>query len=295
MATVVCLIANPATMPLTRDLVERARRALPETDAEWLGTDEACEIGPIELDPVLARRRVRDALDAAPVDVCALSHEGRRKSLLVADMDSTVIQVECIDELAEVLGLRDQIAALTARTMNGELDFAQSVTERVALLAGLEESVVTRVAETRTPLTPGARTLVTTMRARGAKTVLVSGGFTLFTGQVRARAGFDADESNRLEIANGRLTGRILPPLLDRDAKLQTLRRHAEELDLLDEDVLAIGDGANDLAMLEAAGMGIAFRAHQVVRAAMPLRLDVADLTGALYLQGYRRDEFVEG
>ncbi len=293
MSTVVCLIANPATMPLTADLVDRARRALPETEVEWLAPREALELGPVELEPLAAQRRVRDALDAAPIDVCGLTFAGRRKALLLADMDSTVIQVECLDELAAVLGLRDSIAAVTRRTMNGELDFAQSLEERVALLRGIAETEVTAIADDRTPLTPGARTLVQTMRANGARTVLVSGGFTVFTQRVRARAGFDSDEANTLEMADGRLTGRVLPPILDRDAKARILARHLGECDLLPEDALAIGDGANDIPMLQEAGLGVAFRAHQTVRAAVHTRLDVADLAGALYLQGYRRDEFV--
>ncbi len=280
-------------MPLTNDLVERARRALPETEVEWLAEGEALELGPIEVEPSLAQRRVRDALDAAPIDVCALPFAGRRKSLLLADMDSTIIQVECIDELAHALGLRERIAAITRRAMNGEFDFAAALEERVALLAGLEEATLQQIADTRTPLTPGARTLVQTMRAHGATTALVSGGFTVFTRRVRARAGFDFDDANTLEIADGRLTGRVVPPILDKDAKLATLDRHVVTFDLEREDVIALGDGANDIPMLSHAGIGVAFRAHQTVRAAVPLRLDVADLTGALYLQGYRREEFV--
>jgi phosphoserine phosphatase len=210
----------------------------------------------------------------------------------MADMDSTIIQVECIDELADALGLRERIAAITRRAMNGEIDFAAALEERVALLAGLEETVLHRIAETRTPLTPGARTLVQTMRAHGATTALVSGGFTLFTRRVRERAGFDVDDANTLEVANGRLSGRVVPPILDKNAKVATLERHVDELEIEHEDVIALGDGANDIPMLQRAGMGVAFRAHQTVRAAIPLRLDVADLTGALYLQGYRREEF---
>lgn len=293
MSTVVCLIADPATMPLTADLVDRARRALPETEVEWLGADEAAEIGPLEADPLSAQRRVREALEGIPLDVCGLTFEGRRKALLVADMDSTIIQVECIDELAEVLGIKPRVAEITRRTMNGELDFEASLTERVALLAGLPEAELIRIAETRTPLTDGASTLVRTMRAHGAVTALVSGGFTLFTSRVRQRAGFDVDEANVLELAQGRLTGRVLPPILGRAAKVAMLRRLVGEHGLLGEDVLAVGDGANDVDMLRAAGLGVAFRAHQTVRAAVPVRLDVADLTGLLYLQGFRRDEFV--
>lgn len=290
----VCLIANPETMSLTGDLVDRARRVLPESEIDWLGQAEAVEIGPFEGDALAAQRAVREALGGAPVDVCGLTLEGRRKSVLLADMDSTIIQVECIDELAATLGIKPKIAEITRRTMNGELDFETSLAERVALLAGMPEREVIRVAENRTPLTRGARVLVRTMRAHGAVTALVSGGFTLFTSRVCERAGFHVHEANILEVVNGRLTGRIVPPILGGAAKAAALHRLVNEHDLLAEDVLAIGDGANDLAMLQAAGMGVAFHAHPTVRAAIPLRLDVANLTGALYLQGFRRDEFVE-
>jgi len=291
---VVCLISHPATMPLGDDLVERARRALPETDVEWLARDEAVELGPLELDPASAQRRVRDALDAAPIDVCALPFEGRRKMLLLADMDSTIIQVECIDELADALGIRSEVAAITARTMNGEIPFEQALIERVALLRGLDVEVLARIAETRTPLSPGAGTLVATMKAHGAVAGLVSGGFTLFTSRVAARCGFDSDRANTLEIEAGKLTGRVAPPIQDHTAKVAELERLVAAHDLLEEDVVAGGDGANDVAMIERAGIGVAYRAHQHVRARVPLRLDVADLTGVLFLQGYRRDEFVE-
>ncbi len=289
-----CLIAQPATMPLTADLVERARRALPETEVEWLAGDEAAELGPLEIEPELARRRIREALDAVPVDVCALPFEGRRKQLLLADMDSTIIQVECVDELAEALGIRERIAAITQRAMNGEIPFAEALAERVGLLEGLEQATLERIAETRTPLSPGARTLVATMKAHGAATGLVSGGFTLFTRRVRERCGFDSDRANTLEIEGGKLTGKVVPPIQDHTAKVDEFERLVAAHDLLDEDVVAIGDGANDVPMLARAGIGVAYRAHQQVRAQVPIRLDVADLTGVLYLQGYRRDEFVE-
>ncbi|MEO1090823.1 MAG: phosphoserine phosphatase SerB [Pseudomonadota bacterium] len=294
MATVVCLIADPARRPLDATLVERARRALPETEIEWLSAGEALELGPVELEPTVAQRLVRDALDAEPVDVCALPFEGRRKRLLLCDMDSTIIEVECIDELADALGLKAEIAEVTRRTMNGEIPFEQSLPSRVELLAGLPETTLSEIAEGRTPLTPGATTLVRTMRANGAASALVSGGFTYFTRRVRERVGFDIDRANVLELRDGKLTGKVVPPLLGQDAKVATLAELRTAHGLGDDDVLAVGDGANDIPMLQAAGLGVAFRAHQTVRAAVPHRLDVADLTGVLFLQGYRREQFVE-
>jgi phosphoserine phosphatase len=235
-------------------------------------------------------------LEAGPFDHAVLPASARRKRLLVSDMDSTIITIECIDELADFAGLRDEVAAVTRRAMNGELDFAAALRARVALLAGLRESAFAEVIRERLTLMPGAVTLVRTMRARaGALTALVSGGFTAFTGHVRELCGFDLDQANSLEVAGGRLTGRIVPPLRDAGTKLATLERLRVERGLEQAETLAVGDGPTTCPMIRAAGLGVAFRAHPRVRAQAPFRVDRGDLTALLYLQGYARAEFVEG
>ena len=228
------------------------------------------------------------------VDVVAQPIKTRRKALLVADMDSTMIVQECLDELAEVAGLRDHIAAITERAMLGEIEFESALRERVALLAGLRLEDIDRIVAERITLTAGARALVATMRAHGAYTAMVSGGFTAFTDPISARLGFDEARSNRLEIRQGALTGAILPPVLGREAKRDALLelRSARKLDAA--TTLAIGDGANDLDMLSQAGLGVAFHAKPKVASAAHARIDHADLTALLYAQGYRRAEFRE-
>jgi phosphoserine phosphatase len=215
-----------------------------------------------------------------------------RKRLLLADMDSTIVTTETLDELAAFAGLKDKVAAITARAMNGELDFKAALRERVGMLAGLPVSALEATwAETR--LMPGAEALVRTMRAHGAHCALVSGGFTFFTGRVAERVGFHAHFSNTLEIAEGRLTGKVAEPILDKDAKLATLKRLAAELGLPLSAALTVGDGANDLPMLQSAGLGVAFRAKPVVAAAARARVEHADLRALLYAQGYRATEIV--
>ncbi len=234
------------------------------------------------------------SLGGAAVDAIALPAEGRRKRLLLADMDSTIVTGETLDELAAFAGVHDRIAAITRRSMNGEIDFSTALRERVALLRGLKLDALERTwAGVR--LTSGARTLVATMAAAGARTVLVSGGFSFFTGRVAALAGFDAHHANRLLDDGEALTGEVGEPILDRDAKLRTLREFAERLSLPRAATLAIGDGANDLAMLREAGLGIAFHAKPVVRREVACRIDHADLRAVLFAQGFRAAEFAEG
>ena len=208
-------------------------------------------------------------------------------------MDSTIVTTETLDELAGEVGLKDRVAAITARSMNGEMDFRDALRERVTMLAGLGESAFALILE-RTALTPGARSLVRTMAANGAHTVLVSGGFRHFTTPIAARVGFHEDVANALDVRDGALSGRLVEPILDSDGKLTTLRRVAGERGLTPADALAVGDGANDLAMLRAAGLGIAFHARPIVRDAVAERIDHADLTALLFLQGYRRRDFVD-
>jgi len=221
--------------------------------------------------------------------------EGRRKRLLIADMDSTMIGQECIDELAAAVGKKDVIAAITERAMRGELEFEPALRERAAMLAGLGEEVIGEVLENQITLTPGARELVGTMRAHGAYCALVSGGFTAFTSQIAEWLGFHENRANTLGIADGRLTGKVDEPILGREAKRQRLEELLAEKALAAEAAIAVGDGANDLAMIERAGLGVAYHAKPAVAAAADARVDHGDLTALLYFQGYRAGEFAAG
>jgi len=228
-----------------------------------------------------------------PLDWCLQPLEGRRKRLLVADMDSTIINVECLDEIADFAGLKAEISAITERAMRGELAFEGALRERVAMLQGLPVTVLQRAYDERVRLNPGARTLVRTMAANGARCVLVSGGFTFFTGRVAQAAGFHAHHANRLEEADDALTGQVAEPILGRAAKLATLKEEAALKAIPLSASLAVGDGANDLAMIEAAGLGVAYRAKPIVAAEADARVDHADLTALLYFQGYQEGDFV--
>jgi phosphoserine phosphatase len=260
--------------------------------ADWLAEDTACDIPFEGGTPSAAAATVRAALAGAPVDLVAQRTEGRRKMLLVADMESTIIDNEMIDELAGMLGLHERIAGITARAMRGELDFADSLRERVGMLAGLDAAVLEPLYE-RIVVNPGAVELVATMHRHGAYCALVSGGFTVFSRYVRDRAGFDYDQANRLEISAGKLTGRVVEPVLDRRSKRDCLERLARELSLAPHRTIAVGDGANDLEMVRAAGLGVAYRAKPILAEAAAMRLDHGDLTALLYAQGYRRDDIV--
>jgi phosphoserine phosphatase len=240
-----------------------------------------------------ARILVADVLNGTPVDACVQPLEGRRKRLLVADMDSTIINVECLDELADFAGLKPHIAAITERAMRGELEFETALRERVALLRGLSVGALQRTYDERVRLNPGARTFVRTMAANGARCALVSGGFTFFTSRVAEAAGFHLNRANTLIEEGGELTGLVGEPILGREAKLKSLLDEAEALGLPLHETLAIGDGANDLAMIEVAGLGVAYRAKPIVAAQADAKVDHADLTALLYFQGYRADQFV--
>ena len=287
---VATLITDPAQPALDPGLVEDLRARWGGDAARWLAEGEAAEIAlpalPADAETVWAELQVRG------VDLALQLAEGRRKRLLLADMDSTMIGQECIDELAEVAGIGPQIAAVTARAMNGELAFEPALRERVALLRGLDAGVIDRVLADRITCTPGGHALVATMRANGATCVLVSGGFTAFTEAVARWLGFDSHRANSLEVQDGRLTGRVAEPILGRAAKRATLEEYCTALGITPADALTIGDGANDLDMLGAAGMGVALHAKPAVAAACRLRVNHGDLTAALYLQGYARAEF---
>ncbi|HMA50825.1 MAG TPA: phosphoserine phosphatase SerB [Magnetospirillaceae bacterium] len=290
MKSVLTLIAADR---LDDSTLSRIREILPGAAApDWLAPGKAADIAFSGLDQAEAEKRARAALNGAPVDLVAQPAEGRRKKLLVADMDSTMVIGETLDELAAFAGLKDQIAAITKRAMNGEIDFKAALRERVGLLAGLAD---TALAETykHLDLMPGANTLVGTMRANGAHTVLASGGFDYFTGRVRERCGFHDDRANQLEIEGGKLTGKVIEPILDRDSKLFYLRDFAAKLGLDLQETLAVGDGANDLDMIRAAGLGVAYHAKPVVAGEAKLRVDHNDLTALLYAQGYHKVEFV--
>ncbi|RTL78666.1 MAG: phosphoserine phosphatase SerB [Hyphomicrobiales bacterium] len=272
-----------------------ARRALNEAGLvapplDWLAPDLAADAFFEGGDVTAARLRLEAALDGEKVDVVVQSAETRRKRLLVADMDSTMIEQECLDELADFAGIRARIAAITARAMAGELDFEAALRERVALLAGVTLDEIETLLP-RLTLTPGARALVATMRGHGAHTALVSGGFTQFTEAVATRLGFHEAFANRLEIAGGALTGVVVAPVQGREGKRAALAGLRARLGLPHEATLAIGDGANDLDMLREAGLGVAYHAKPKVAEAAAARIDHSDLTALLYAQGYRKDE----
>ena len=254
--------------------------------------DEACDI-PFEGNPQAVLAAVRQALDGLAIDMAALPADGRRKKLLIADMDSTLIEQECIDELADEIGHGATVSAITERAMRGEIEFEPALRERVALLAGLPAAIVDDVLERRITLMPGGRTLVQTMRAHGAHTSLVSGGFTVFAGPIGERLGFDDFRANILLAgSDGLFSGQVAEPILGRQAKEQTLRLRLEEHGLAPADALAVGDGANDLAMIALAGLGVAFHAKPAVRKQADAAIEHNGLTALLYLQGYHRDEF---
>jgi phosphoserine phosphatase len=257
----------------------------------WLEPGTAAE-APVA-DPHSARDAARTALSSHAVDANVVPTAFRKKRILIADMDSTIIGCECIDEIADMAGLKPQIAAITERAMRGELDFETALRERVALLKGLPESALERTFAERVRLNPGARALVETMKANGAYTALVSGGFTFFTDRVGEAAGFQTRRANELLIANGALTGKVAEPILGREAKLEQLEQLCQFHGLSLDDAIAVGDGANDGAMIKAAGIGAAFRAKPVLKAIASVHLDHSDLTALLYLQGYKSHEIV--
>ncbi len=288
---VASLLTNPAAPVLDRAVVESLRNAWGGGDARWLDPGVAAEFA---LDAMPENRwDVWESLQKLRIDLVVQPAAGRKKRLLIADMDSTMIQQECIDELADEAGVGAHVAGITARAMNGELDFEDALRERVGLLRGLPEAVIAAVIRDRITLMPGGQALVATMRAHGAYAALVSGGFTAFTAQIAAILGFDENRANLLLVEGGKLTGQVAEPILGRAAKVQALEEISLRLGLTPQEAIAVGDGANDLGMLGKAGAGVALHAKPIVAAECDIRINQGDLTALLYLQGYARTEFV--
>lgn len=289
MSLVLSLLVDPARGGLDQRIVDLAAKAAGAAAApDWLAPDVACDLAVPDGADLSA---IRKALAGAPVDANLIPTASRRKRLLIADMDSTIVTSETLDEMAAYAGLQDVIAAITKRSMNGEIDFPTALRERVAMLKGLPVGALRKTLDA-TELTPGAATLVRTMKKHGAYTALVSGGFTYFTEEIGARCGFDEHRSNVLGIIEDKLTGELIGPILDRDAKLASLKELTWANRIGIGDAVTVGDGANDMAMLGAAGLGVAFHAKPVVNAEIHVQVRHGDLTALLYLQGYRRDEF---
>ncbi|KFI34178.1 phosphoserine phosphatase [Haematobacter missouriensis] len=287
---VATLLVSPERGGLTAEIVGALARDWGGGDTRWLAPAIAAEFDLAERPGDLWARW--ELLQAQGVDLVVQPEAGRRKRMLLADMDSTMIQQECIDELADEAGVGPRVAEITRRAMNGELDFEGALRERVGLLKGLPVSVIGKVLAERITYTPGGRELIATMHANGGHAVLVSGGFTSFTGPVAAHLGFDENRANTLLSANGALTGEVGEPILGRAAKVAALEEISARLGIAEADVIAVGDGANDLGMLERAGTGVALHAKPAVAAQCDVRVNFGDLTALLYIQGYRREEF---
>lgn len=294
MSLVATLVSTPTAPAVDAELIGRASDALGVSGTVTvLMPGVAADIRFDGADARAAEQDLRGSVGNAPVDVFVQRQDGRRKRLLIADMDSTMIRQECIDELAAELGLKDRIAEITERAMRGEIEFEPALIERVGLLQGLPVSAIDTVLSKRIQLMPGGRTLVQTMKANGAYCALVSGGFTHFTKAVGNMIGFDENQANALLEADGKLTGKVGQPILGREAKRARLEYLVADKGLDFADTLAVGDGANDLAMIERAGTGVAYRAKPAVAAAADFRIDHGDLTALLYLQGYAESDFV--
>ncbi len=285
------LLTNPDSPVLDRATVESLRNAWGGGDARWLDPGVAAEFA-LEVMPD-NRWDVWAGLQPLGVDLVVQAADGRRKRVLLADMDSTMIEQECIDELADEAGVGAHVAGITARAMNGELDFEAALRERVGLLKGLPEAVIAAVIRDRITLMPGGGVLLATMKANGAYAALVSGGFTAFTTRIAEVLGFDENRANTLHIADGQLVGTVAEPILGRAAKVAALDDICARLGLTPEQVMAVGDGANDLGMLARAGAGVALHAKPSVAAQCDIRINHGDLTALLFIQGYAREEFV--
>ena len=299
MTTVATVLVSADQTHSLNAAVSKARAGLAAAGAHVGETrplgDRATDIRFEGLDSASAHRALRSVAAEVPADLVVQPAEGRQKSLFFADMDSTMITVECIDEIADAIGVKDRVARITEAAMQGDLDFEGALVERVALLKGLPADKLQEVYDSRVRFTSGAETLVRTLGARGVTTVLVSGGFTFFTERVAEALGFTAHHANILGIADGYLTGEVVPPLFGPASKLETLNAEMAARSVGADQVLAVGDGANDIPMLERAGLGVAFHAKAKAQAAADAALNHADLTGLLYLMGLTEDEFAAG
>ena len=294
MTLIATLVCHPAKSCLNPELAEKATGAVEASSMYWLADQIACDIPlGVTIDSNSAEKSIRLALGSAPIDVFVQEQDTRRKRALIADMDSTMIGQECIDELAEEAGIKDKVSAITERAMNGEIPFDAALLERVALLKSLPITVIDKIWKSRISLTSGAAELVQTMKTFGAYTALVSGGFTDFTQKVADAVGFDENHANRLCQIDGVLNGDVERPILGRQAKVDQLRAIANSHGIIPSDFLAVGDGANDLGMLDLAGSGVAFHAKPIVAEQARFRVDHGDLTALLYLQGYRKQDII--
>ncbi|QRM55904.1 phosphoserine phosphatase SerB [Sinorhizobium sp. BG8] len=294
MAFVATLLANPSNPVLTPVIAEKAADAIKASGLYWLADGVACDIVlRDDTDVEAARDRILALIAGSPIDLVVQEQETRRKKLLIADMDSTMIGQECIDELAAEVGLKERVSEITARAMNGEIAFEPALRERVALLKGLPISVVDEVVRKRITLTPGGPALIATMKAKGYYTALVSGGFTVFTSRIADQLGFQENRANILLEENGYLTGEVAEPILGKQAKVDALNEISVRLGISPEEAIAVGDGANDLGMLHLSGSGVALHAKPAVAAEAKLRIDHGDLSALLYIQGYRQSDFV--
>ncbi|KQV82071.1 phosphoserine phosphatase SerB [Rhizobium sp. Root1220] len=294
MALVATLVASPSNPVLTPAIAEQAAKAVNASGLYWLADGIACDIAFRDgTDALVAKSGILAVIGNAAIDLVVQEAETRRKKLLIADMDSTMIGQECIDELAAEVGLKEKVATITARAMNGEIAFEPALRERVALLKGLPIAVVDEVIAKRITLTPGGLQLIATMKSKGHYAALVSGGFTVFTSRIAKTLGFDENRANILLEENGILTGFVAEPILGKQAKVDALNDISQKLGILPDDAMAVGDGANDLGMLHVAGSGVALHAKPAVAAEARMQINHADLTALLYIQGYRKTDFV--